>query len=93
MNFYSKQEFIKIQKHGNKRANNVTKKTNKMNVLGFDQDKIKKQLIPSKMETLKILLYLIAECKTVQISKLADYFPLPIIHFTLFYTDIAKSFT
>ena len=49
-----------------------------MNILGFYQDHIKQKLSPSQVITLQILLYLISVHKTVQISKLSNYFPLPI---------------
>ncbi len=49
-----------------------------MNILGFYQDHIDKKLSPSQVATLQILLYLISVHKTVQISKLSNYFPLPI---------------
>ena len=49
-----------------------------MNILGFYQDHIKEKLSPSQLVTLQILLYLISVHKTVQISKLSNYFPLPI---------------
>ena len=49
-----------------------------MNILGFYQDHIKQKLSPSQVVTLQILLYLISVHKTVQISKLGNYFPLPI---------------
>ncbi len=68
---YSIQDFIKSQKSDHKRINNVIKKTNKMNVLGFDQDHIKQKISPFQIETLKILLYLISVQKIVQISKLS----------------------
>ena len=49
-----------------------------MNILGFYQGHIKQKLSPSQVITLQILLYLISVHKTVQISKLSNYFPLPI---------------
>ena len=49
-----------------------------MNILGFYQDHIEQKLSPSQVVTLQILLYLISVHKTVQISKLSNYFPLPI---------------
>ena len=49
-----------------------------MNILGFYQNHIKRNLSPSQVVTLQILLYLISVHKTVQISKLANYFQLPI---------------
>ena len=49
-----------------------------MNILGFYQDHIKQRLSPSQVVTLQILLYLISVHKTVQISKLTNYFQLPI---------------
>ncbi|ABG53528.1 hypothetical protein Tery_4549 [Trichodesmium erythraeum IMS101] len=49
-----------------------------MNILGFYQDHIKQKLSPSQVVTLQILLYLISVHKTVQISKLTNYFQLPI---------------
>ncbi|NEP07388.1 MAG: IS4 family transposase [Okeania sp. SIO2G4] len=49
-----------------------------MNILGFYKDHIKQKLSPSQLVTLQILLYLISVHKTVQISKLSNYFPLPI---------------
>jgi len=49
-----------------------------VNILGFYQDHIKQKLSPSQVITLQILLYLISVHKTVQISKLSNYFPLPI---------------
>ena len=49
-----------------------------MNILGFYQDHIKKKMSPSQVATLQILLCLISVHKTVQISRLSNYFPLPI---------------
>ena len=49
-----------------------------MNILGFYQNHIKQKLSPSQVVTLQILLYLVSVHKTVQISKLSNYFPLPI---------------
>ncbi|MEM1172863.1 MAG: hypothetical protein AAGJ08_28265 [Cyanobacteria bacterium P01_H01_bin.35] len=49
-----------------------------MDILGFYQNHIKQKLSPSQVVTLQILLYLISVNKTVQISKLSNYFPLPI---------------
>ena len=49
-----------------------------MNILGFYQEQIEQKLSPSQVVTLQILLYLISVYKTVQISKLANYFQLPI---------------
>ena len=49
-----------------------------MNILGFYQDHIKQKLSSSQVITLQTLLYLISVHKTVQISRLSSYFPLPI---------------
>ena len=49
-----------------------------MNILDFYQNHIKQKLSPAQVVTLQILLYLISVHKTVQISKLSNYFPLPI---------------
>lgn len=49
-----------------------------MNILGFYQDHIKKKMSPSQVATLQILLCLISVHKTVHISKLTNYFQLPI---------------
>ena len=49
-----------------------------MNILGFYQNYIKQKLSSSQVVTLQILLYLVSVHKTVQISKLSNYFPLPI---------------
>ena len=49
-----------------------------MNILGFYQNHIKQKLSSSQVVTLQILLYLVSVHKTVQISKLSNYFPLPI---------------
>ncbi|NES02135.1 MAG: hypothetical protein F6K22_04380 [Okeania sp. SIO2F4] len=46
-----------------------------MKILGFYQNHIKQKLSPSQVVTLQILLYLISVHKTVQISKLSNYFP------------------
>ena len=49
-----------------------------MNILGFYQDYIKQKLSSSQVITLQTLLYLISVHKTVQISRLSNYFSLPI---------------
>ena len=49
-----------------------------MNILGFYQDHIKQKLSSSQVITLQTLLYLISVHKTVQISRLSNYFSLPI---------------
>ena len=49
-----------------------------MNILGFYQDHIKQKLSSSRVITLQTLLYLISVHKTVQISRLSNYFSLPI---------------
>lgn len=49
-----------------------------MNILGFYQDYIEQKLSPSQVITLQLLLYLISRYKTVEISKLTNYFQLPI---------------
>ena len=49
-----------------------------MNILGFYQDHIKPRLSQSQVVTLQILLYLMSVHKNVQISKLSNYFTIPI---------------
>jgi hypothetical protein len=49
-----------------------------VNILGFYQDHIKQKLSSSQVITLQTLLYLISVHKTVHISRLSNYFSLPI---------------
>ena len=49
-----------------------------MNILSFYKDILSIILSPSQVITLQILLCLISVHKTVRISKLSNYFPLPI---------------